>query len=353
MSDPQATPIVSTVPISELGPAIKVAAKTGTPLVALGPPGIGKTEICKQVAKELNFQYTESVFRDIGDAYMPYVTPANGEPAHLSFHYADAIPYVGNSKFDSRPIIYNLDEFTTYNRLCQNLMLKVLDEHRIAETPLRDDVVLIGTGNRVYDLAHVEQLSSALANRGTILHFDVDVDFWISYAIKKNFHPLLFAWIHFDASNLFAFDPKAHMAGDYPFASPRSNEKLSRLCHLRDKGELDDRLFRAEACGTIGMSRGTKFAGFIKIQNDLPDFEAILQGKKTRIPEQGGVIFASIGALIQKADKNNLNHVCNWIGQLPSEWHLLFTKQVSTSAPHLCLTQPWSKWLVEHSSTLS
>jgi hypothetical protein len=313
------------------------------------------TQICIQTAEELNFQYAESVLggRDIGNLFMPFVAPGNGGPAHLVHHYNPAIPYQGNSAFDARPIIYNLDEFTTANRLMQTVLLKVLDEWKIGEAPLREDVIIVATGNRTWDHANVEQLSSALANRGTILHFDPDVDFWISYGIRKNFHPLLFAWIHFDPTNLFSFDPKAHMAGDYPFASPRSNEKLSKLCHLRDAGEISDRLFRAECCGTIGMARGTKFAGFIKIQNELPDFDAILAGKKAKIPDSGGVLYASIAALIQRSTKDNLDNVCRWVGLLPPEWHLQFTKQVSVSAPHLCMTKAWGTWLVEHSSTLS
>lgn len=353
MSTTPQAPTIASMPISELSAAIENAVNSGYPHVFLGPPGLGKTQISIQTAERLGMQYTESVFRDIGDAYMPYVTPANGGPAHLTYHYAPAIPYEGNTAFDDRPILYNLDEFTTYNRLCQNLMLKVLDEWRISEAKLRKDVTIVATGNRTWDHAHTEQLSSALANRAIILHLDPDVDYWVSYAIRKNFHPIVISWVHFDATNLFSFDPKAHAAGDYPFPSPRSNEKLSTLCHLLDAGKLSDRLFRSLVCGTIGMSRGIKFAGFTRIQNELPDFAAILAGKKVRHPQDASVIFASITALLQKSTKDNLQNVLTWIGGLPAEWHLLFTKQLSISTPHLTNTAPFSKWLVEHSSTLS
>lgn len=352
--DADSAPVISEVSIAELSTAVTVATETHTPLVSLGHPGLGKTQIMMQTAASLGCQYTEAVFRDIGDAYMPYVAPANGKKAHLEFHYNSCLPIVGNPAFDDRPIIFNIEEFTTYNRLCQNLLLKVLDEWKIGDAKLRDDVTIVATGNRSWDHAHTEQLSSALANRATIIHFHTDVDFWINYAIAQNFHPVVIAWVKFDPTNLFSFNPRAHMAGDFPFPSPRSNEKLSRLMHLRDRNPLmSDRLFRAECCGTIGMSLGTKFAGFIKIQSKLPNLGDILKGKKASVPEDPSVLYAALYALIQRADRDNLGNVCLWIDQIPTEFHLLFTKLVATTKPALVATAAWSKWLVEHTGSLS
>lgn len=346
-------PTISTVSIAELPNAIRAACRTRTPLISLSAPGCGKTEITKQTAELLGYQYTEIVMRDIGDAYMPFVAPSNGKSAHLEFHYNECLPIEGNPRFSpDRPILLNVEEFTTYNRLCQNFFLKVLDEWKVGSARLRDDVVIVGTGNRIWDHANTEQLSSALANRATLLHFEVDVDFWIYYAVSRNFHPLVIAWVKFDPYNLFSFDPKAHMAGDYPFPSPRSNEKLSRLMHFRDQDpSLSDRLFRAEVCGTIGMARGTKFAGFIKIQRSLPNFDAILAGKPASVPDDPSVLYASLYALIQRADRQTLGHVCKWIDTIPPEFHLLFTKLLATTKPALVATSHWSKWLTEHSTT--
>jgi hypothetical protein len=346
-------PVIATVSIAELSAAIGVAASTRTPLVGLGAPGIGKTEIMKQTASALGYQYTEKVLRDIGDAYMPYVSPGNGKAAHLEFHYDPALPIVGNPAFDSRPILLNWDEFTTYNRMCQNFLLKAFDEWKVGSASLRPDVVQVATGNRSWDHAHVEQFSAALGNRGTIIHFEPDVDFWISYAISRDFHPLVIAWVKFDPTNLHSFDSKAHLAGDFAHPTPRSNEKLSRLLHLRDKSPFPDRLFKAEVCGTIGMARGTKFAGFIRIQSKLPDFNKILAGKPQPVPDDPSVLYASMYALIQRADRQSLGNICSWIDNLPPEFHLLFTKQVATSKPDLLPTAAWGKWLTEHTSTLS
>lgn len=348
-------PIISTVSISELSAAIRVACETRTPLYAQGHPGLGKTQIMSQTAASIDYQYTEIVLRDVGDGYMPYVVPKeNGTPAHLTFHYNSALPTIGNPAFDDRPILLNWDEASTYNRLAQNFLLKAFDEWKVGDARLRPDVVQVATANRSWDHAHTEQFSAALGNRCTMLHFESDHQFWINYAISKNFHPLVIEWCRFDPTNLFTFDPKAHLAGDFAFPSERSNEKLSRLMHLRDQGTfMSDRLFRAEVCGTIGMSRGTKFAGWIKIANSLPDLNAILAGRKAKVPDDPSVIYASLYALIQRADRDTLGNVCSWIDNLPAEFHLLFTKLVATTKPALVATAAWGKWLTEHTSTLS
>jgi hypothetical protein len=358
-STESAQPVVAAASIAELGPSIEVSVATHTPLIALSAPGLGKTEITKQTAERLGMQYTEQVLggRDIGDVMMPFVDRGNGSGAHLTFHYNPRIPYLGNPAFDSRPILFNLDEFTTANRLMQNLLLKVLDEWRIGDIDLRPDVTLIATGNRIWDKAHTEQLSSALANRGTILHFEPDLDFWLAYAMDHNFHPLVLAWVRFDPTNLFHFDSRQFLAGDYPFPSPRSNEKLSRLLHLHDAGKITDRLFKAEVQGTIGMSRGTKFAGYVRLKDQMPDLDSILaseQGaRKARIPTDPAATYATLAALIQRSKRDSLPNICIYADRLDPEWHLLFTKDLSRSKPELVPTAGWSKWLTEHSNTLN
>lgn len=352
------TPTVSTVSVAEWPNAIRAAAKTRVPHVGLGHPGLGKTQLAIQTAEALGMQYAEAVFRDIGDAYMPYVTPkSNGDAAHLTFHYASSLPIVGNPAFDDRPILFNIDEITTYNRLCQNLLLKVLDEWRIGEAKLRDDVAIIATGNRIWDKANVEQLSSALANRADIVHYESDLDFWLDWAMRSDIHPLVMAWVKFDPTNLYHFDSKAFQAGDFPFPSERSNEKLSRLCHYRDGADLSDRLFRAKACGTIGMSRGTKFAGYVRLQHEMPDTGKILASpdgaRKAKIPESPAAIYATMAALIQRVDNQSLSNVCIYADRLAPEWHLLYTKNLSQAKPALVPTAAWGQWLTEHTNTLS
>ena len=168
--------------------------------------------------------------------------------------------------------------------MMQNVLLKVLDEWIIGEAELRDDVSIVATGNRSWDRAHTEKLSAALGNRANIVHFEADADYWINWGINHNIHPLVLAWVKFDPNNLFSFDDKAFMAGDFAFPAPRSNERLSNLMHAKEQMDIALEVFRVTVCGAIGQARGIKFASFIRIQDQLPDLDAILEGRKQPHP---------------------------------------------------------------------
>lgn len=349
----ESKPTIHTTSIAELEAAINVAAHTRTPLIALSAPGLGKTTIIRETTlHKLHYQYAEAVIgsRDIGSLMMPYVTPGNG----LVHHYNPVFPIEGNDAYDPNiPVILNFDEVDKASRLNQSFLLKALDEWKIGEAKLRDDVIIVATGNRAWDMAGSEQFNAALANRATMIHFELDVDYWGAYAMRQGFHEIVQAWVHFDPSNLFEFKSDAYMAGDFAFPSPRSNEKLSRLMYAWDKGLMSERLFRGEVCGTIGMSKGIKFVGYIKIRSSMPDTQAICEGKTQPIPDMPEALYATMTALIMRSDKQNLANICKYIDRVSPEWHLLFTKSLSQTKPALVGTPAWSKWLIEHTNTLS
>ena len=345
---------IRTLSIRHLFDAIKLSVVTGDPLVILGPPGIGKTQIAKQAARDLNYSYTELLLagRDIGDIMLPYVAKGDSPNAHLRIHYSPKIPHVDNPLFDG-PTLLNIDEVTGAKPMMQNVLLKVLDEWIIGETLLRDDVRIIATGNRSWDHAHVEKIGAPLANRANIIHFDPDVEFWLQWGLKNNIHPIVLAWVRFDPTNLFQFDPKQFMSGDYAFPAPRSNERISNLCHTKDKDGISAELFRAEACGAIGQVKGLKFTGFLRIQDQMPDLFDVMDGKTTKIPDDPSVIHTCLYALIQRADREHFENILGWVGNLPNEWHMMFTNALVNTKPNLIATSAWSDWMLKHPDAIS
>lgn len=360
----QEQPVVRTLSVSHMEEAIRVSIQTGDPLVMLGPPGIGKTEIARQTASKLSYDYTEMLLagRDIGDIMMPFVAPPTRQvddegnitdlPVRLEIHYSHKIPVKQNPRFTG-PTLLNIDEFSGAKPMMQNVLLKVLDEKLIGEAELREDVRIIATGNRSWDRAHVEKLSAALGNRANIIHFEPDAEFWLTWGIGNNIHPLVLAWVKFDPSNLFAFKDKAFQAGDFAFPSPRSNKRLSNLLHAKDRTGMTLELFRAEVCGAIGQEKGTKFAGFVRIQDQLPDLDAVITGDKAKHPSDPSVVHTCIYALIQRGNRDNFSNICRWIGGVPAEWHMLYTNAVVHAKPELVATKAWSEWISDHPDTLS
>jgi len=331
-----------TIPIGKLVETIKTAIAANNNLVVYGPPGIGKTQIAKQAAATLNRVYAEMLLagRDIGDLMMPYVEPGNG----LVFHYNKAIPLQGNPLYEGKKVLLNIDEFSGAQRLMQNVLLKVLDEKKVGEAQLAPDVWIMATGNRSFDLAHVEQISAALSNRAQFVTVEPDLQAFLHYGVANNFHPIVLSWVRFDEENLFSFDSEAFLGGDVSFPSPRTNAALSNMLHVRDAQGIDDDVFRALCAGTIGTARGVKFTGFVKIANDMPDLDALLKGTKQPVPKDAAVAYATLYSLVQKVQRDTLQHAVDYIERFDPEWAEMFISAVTTTKPLMIANQTWGKF---------
>lgn len=331
---------IVTLPIGELKAAIRSHAAMNVPLIIVGPPGCGKTQIMAQAADEDGALYTELLIagRDIGDWYMPFVD--NGG---LKFHYNEAIPLVG-SKWDTDKLVYlNIDEFSGGKPLMQNQLLKALDEFMIGADRLSPNTRIFGTGNRAWDLAHVEQLSAALGNRATFITVEPDLDAFLAHGIRRNFHPITLAWVKFDPTYLMSFDAEQFLAGDPAFCSPRSNERLSKIQSEFDKGTMSMRVFTALVCGTIGQKVGIKYIGFTKIREEMPDIPSILAGNfaSAKIPKSPEVLYAVIFSITQRTEKVTLPNALGYIERLNPEWQSMFSNALSTAKPNLVATAAW------------
>lgn len=322
------------LPIGQLHNALTACFDAGINVVVLGPPGCGKTQIAQQAAAASDRIYTEMLVagRDVGDVFIPFVADSK-----LNFSYSSNLPIRG-SAFDGKPCLLNVDEFSGAKPIMQNLMLKVFDERKIGEATLADDVALMATGNRSWDLAHVEQISAALANRASIITVEPELDPWINWAISNNLNPKTIAWVKFDPTYLFTFDPEQFLAGDHAFCSPRANERLSRIQFLYDDGKLTDSAFRSLVCGTIGTKIGIKYTGFVRFHSEMPDMEALLNGQPTKVPKQPEILYAVIFSIIQRVQRSNIGHALTFIKSLSPEWHQMFLSSLTSTKPQLVAT---------------
>ena len=340
------------VRVGELADTLRHAIGADINCVVMGGPGLGKTQIAKQVAAAESMQYSEMLLagRDIGDVMMPYVEPSEG----LTFHYNPAIPINGNPNFDHEiPTLLNIDEFSGANRLMQNVLLKALDERLIGEAKLQPKVSIMATGNRAWDLAHTEQLSAALGNRATFVNVEPDLEAFLHYGVAHNFHPLVLAWVKFDPQYLFRFDFDQFLAGDPAFCSPRSNERLSQILHQRDRVSMSDNIFRALVCGTIGAAIGIKFTGFCQMEKDLPDIRAMLNGAQQHHPKDPSVIYATIFSIVQQVSEKSLKNALDYVSGFQREWGQMFVSSFVPAKPDLIATSEWGEFVSENANFLA
>src|SRR3970282_1664272 len=117
-----------------------------------GPPGIGKSDLFAQLAKECNARYKTFLTATMDPTDVVGVPhPMNGITQFLppkDFH--ELTP---EAEYDG-PIIVNFDDLPAGNEAVFNSLLRFIHNREVAGVKIRDNVFICATGNRSEDRAN-------------------------------------------------------------------------------------------------------------------------------------------------------------------------------------------------------
>lgn len=260
-----------------------------------GPPGVGKSALVKQLAKELN--------RGIVDLRLPLLDPVDlrGLPVtDKEQHQAIWLPPDFLPKENSKPGILFLDEINAAPPAIQASAYQLILDKRVGTYKLPKDWVVVAAGNRVTDRSVAYRLPSALSNRFTHLEIDPQIDEWVTWAWETTIDPFIISFLRLQPHLLMQFDPRKNQTA---FPSPRSWSFSSKLAKLRDENLP---LYINTLQGTIGNAAAQQFLAFINYRDELPNPKDILEGRPYEIPTQIDAQYVLMGGLIREL-MNGLN----------------------------------------------
>ncbi len=248
--------------------AIQKAIQKRRPVFLWGPPGIGKSDIVKQIG--------ESEGREVIDIRLPLWEPTDikGIPYYNSDSKTMvwAPPAELPSDPDSTAIIF-LDELNSAPPAVQAAAYQLVLNRRVGTYILPKGVDIVAAGNRDGDKGVTYRMPAPLANRFLHLEAKVDFDDFQEWAVNNNIHPEVVGYVGFAKQDLYDFDPKSSSKA---FATPRSWVFVSDL--LKDDDTDTDTLTDLVA-GAIGDGLAVKFMAHRKIAGKLPKAPEILSGK--------------------------------------------------------------------------
>lgn len=256
--------------------ALLHAMKKRRPIFMWGPPGIGKSDIVKQVNNEFDnsllIDVRLSLWEPTDIKGIPYFDSNVGKmvwgaPSELPDEEMA-------SKYNH--ITLFLDELANAAPSVQAAAYQLILNRRVGEYVLPDNVSIVAAGNREGDKGVTFQMPSPLANRFIHIELEVSFDDWANWAVDHRIHKDVIGFLEFSKNDLYDFDPK------YPtksFATPRSWEFVSEL--LDD--DLDEQTTRILVAGSIGEGLANKFIGHRKIAGSLPKPEKVLSGEVTTL----------------------------------------------------------------------
>jgi hypothetical protein len=267
-----------------------------------GPPGIGKSSLVKQVAKEKGMKIIDlrlTLLDPVDLRGLPMVDKDKGKAIWLP---PDFLPDPSDP-----PGILFLDEINVAPPSVQAAAYQLVLDRKIGEYKLPKGWIIIAAGNRITDRSVAYRLPTALANRFTHIEVQVSPEEWNKWAWENNVDAYVISFIKYSAHLLLKFDPQSNSIA---FPTPRSWDFVSRLKHLRDE---DFALYMKAVQGTVGEAVAQQFLAFLNYRDTLPNPLDILEGKPYEIPTQIDAQYVLMGGLIQEfIEHHNDENISNF-----------------------------------------
>ncbi len=263
----------------------------------IGPAGVGKTEVCFQIADELtteifgahniknpdkmkNFEVimikAPVLSRD--DFIIPFPIIDNGNTS-FKMLYSDFVP-----KDTESYGIFVIDEFSRGDHSLQQLLWQVQNEYKLHLLDFPKNWFVVSIDNpddQEYQMDTMED--SAGLRRQLHIYTEVSAPDFLHYAIEQKFHTTVIEFIQTHPDYLYDFD--AQKIGSV-FANPASYEKLSD--HMK-KLELAGGGFEAHydklealASGLLNTAKARLFIDFVRDGKDINPKDIVFDYKKVR-----------------------------------------------------------------------
>jgi MoxR-like ATPase len=281
---------------NEAKKSIRKCVKVKRPVFMWGAPGIGKSDIVKQIGDEQG--------REVIDVRLSLWEPTDikGIPYYNS--QANTMSWAPPAELPTDPestAILFLDELNSAAPATQAAAYQLILNRRVGTYKLPDGVSIVAAGNRETDKGVTYRMPAPLANR--FLHLELRSDFedWLMWATSNRVHEQVVGYVSFAKSDLYDFDPKSSSRA---FATPRSWSFVSELLHDDD---LDENTLTDLVAGAVGEGLAVKFMAHRKVAKQMPKPEDILSGKvnKVSIKEISAMysLTTSMCYELQEADK--------------------------------------------------
>ena len=252
--------------------SLRKAFNTKRPIFIWGPPGIGKSDIIKQLGAELDAHVIDvrlSLWEPTDIKGIPYFDSNDGTMRWAPPSELPSKEFAKNHK----QIILFMDELNSAAPSVQAAAYQLVLNRKVGTYELPENVVMVAAGNRETDKGVSYRMPSPLANRFVHLEMTVDWDDYFDWAVDNSIHPDVIGYLTFSKKDLYDFDPKSSSRA---FATPRSWSFVSEL--LTDD-DVDTDTLTDLISGSVGEGLAVKFMAHRKHASKMPNPQDILSGK--------------------------------------------------------------------------
>lgn len=234
-----------------------------------GAPGIGKTDVVKQLAKKLNIDLVIWHLATIEPSDfigMPEVKSVNGR-SRSSFALPEIFPL---DDTNNKGGIMFLDELNLANNLVLSAAMRLCLDGEVTGYKVPHNWLIIAAGNRKEDVPIVNDMSAALSNRFAHFNLVTSVEDWTKWAIgHKKMDPAVISFINFNKDAFHYLDPDLNQSA---WPSPRSWAKASsEYMTLKSKGELTKEKIKLTFAQYVGDKWANDFIAYLDVINKFSE----------------------------------------------------------------------------------
>lgn len=321
-----------------LAATLAAMVKIGRATHIEGPPGLGKTQIVSQVAKDLGIGFAQlhAPLMQPEDYGMPVVNAARDGVKFVV--PTEKFPIEGADNWPDNGILL-IDELPQADNAGQKILANLIQEREIHGQHLKPGWTIVSTGNRAADRAGANRILSHLRNRVTTLEFEPHLDDWCDWALNNGIHAGVISFLRFKANLLSAFDPQLDIN-----PTPRAwAEGVSPVIdNVPEAAEFE--------CikGAVGEGAAAEFAAFLKIMRKLPNPDVILMTPDTsEVPTDPSTLYALSGALSARASDANFERVMAYSKRMPPEFMVLVVRDAVKRDKNIQNTKAFIDWAVK------
>ncbi|MBD3790445.1 MAG: MoxR family ATPase [Campylobacterales bacterium] len=316
------------------------------PVFVWGAPGIGKSSIVKQIASAKGMEFLDlrlSLLDPTDLKGIPFFNADTKEGVWAKPSFLPSVP-------ESRGILF-LDEINTAPPAVQASAYQLILDRKVGEYALPQGWSIVAAGNRENDRGVVYKMPPPLANR--FVHFEMEPDFndWKAWAFKAGIESSLIAYLAYDKSMLFTFDP---LSNEKSFATPRSWEYVDGIL----KAGIEEDLILDSISGAVGREAAVGYLSFKKVMRSLPDLASILDGVLPALEEEDpkvmmGLAIGLVNALLDNKRDEAITNVLKFSLSMPGEFAIMLVKDMQQNGLDVEGSQSWSDWVRKFAYLLS
>ena len=323
--------------VNQLSKAYVSLIKSNTPfktfpsVMLWGPPGVGKSQGVRQIAKEIEENTGKKVV--ITDVRLLLFNPVDLRGIPTANEDKTLAVWLKPKIFqmDENPDVVNilfLDEISAAPQSVQAAAYQITLDRTVGEHRLPENCIVIAAGNRVTDRSVAFNMPKALANR--LCHFEIkgDSNSWHDWAVQNGIHEFVVGYLDYNSVALTRFDSSG---ASLAFPTPRSWEMVSNILKISDNFKE----IYPMVIGCIGYGTASNFKKWVELYESMPSVEAIFKGEDVELPNAAELQIALRSAMVAYARKhpekklidNSIDFACklpwNFRGKLMHDYYYI------------------------------